>query len=483
MTFAQADTAIRNWSWASRWRGVANVCWLVVLVGIGSAGLANADGEAPVVGIEIDGIVVDAKGKPVPGAKIQTYPRLPGDATVQAVSDDAGQFRMFLPRLQQLPDSDRAMAAVIKSGFAIGGFDNVTKPIRVVLQPQEKIDVVVFDPMNQPIAGAKVSPAVIHHRTVFFMAPPPESWNDDLAVATDEKGRAKLSRVQRKSLRSVFVETERWGRQQVAVTNQFPIKLAVRPVGELEGQLLNAKKRPLADVSIIASAANDTGVFAVTQTNVEGRFHFRVPIGRYVIVARGTDGHASIVGKANIREDKIAYVQLAKQLDHRVRGVVNSDDGQRAANIPVVFTSGHVTRRVTTSNEDGEFEVRLPSGKWQYKTYADESSGYVRLGDELQSVQITDHDVDLPELKVGVGRIIDGAIVGLDTSQPRIRCVIVELDKTNYWAEYDKEGKFRLTVPKHIKPRQLREFKIRFVDDPITILSTDPLRLSVKPAQ
>ncbi len=108
-------------------------------------------------GVQIDGIVVDGDGKPVPGASIwltEAYSAFQG-AVVAAAGDD-GKFQMRHVELQRLIGA-RAPGFAPSVLRSIEGRPTSVLPIRIVLdQPAAAVEGVVVGPAGNPLPGAMV---------------------------------------------------------------------------------------------------------------------------------------------------------------------------------------------------------------------------------------------------------------------------------------------------------------------------------------
>ena len=461
---------------------------------------AVADGDAEtVVAVDtakpaslIEGSVVDTNGNPIADARVTTYPRVPGDSEVTTKTDGEGKFSVVLRDRPGFGNSNRVMGAVYKQGLSIGGFDSVKQPIRIVLQKSDRIQFRIVRPDGKPVNRATIAPNSIHHTDAYMTAPPPRPWADDIAVWADDGGHATLANSIRHELRSVLVTAENWGQQRFPLPRRRPdepvdpepIEIRLQPVGVIEGTLAAANGqmapgRELLVRSPIPSAENAQG--GIFKTDGSGSFRCVLPTGRYRVVS-GKNSTDSIEPKTVVlREGQTARLELMCLPTRRVFGRVLTDEGNAASKVPLGF-SAIGDRKIVETDKEGRFELQLAVGTWEYACYADEVGGYLaRQGDEeTLTVEVKpDADVNLPDLVVPTGKVIDGQILGVDTSVSRIRVVIVRHGGKSYWSDYDADGKFRITIPREVSIEQLEEIEIRFIEKPISVVSTEPLVLQV----
>jgi hypothetical protein len=161
-----------------------------------------------------------------------------------------------------------------------------------------------------------------------------------------------------------------------------------------------------------------------------------------------------------------------------------TEGGRPAGQVPLSFWT-ETSRKIIATDLDGRFELPLAKGSWNYLCFVDQVPGYLpRSTFEPLQVEVSGgDDIELPNLKVETGKIIDGVIQGIDTSETRIRVLKVQIGMRGCWCTYNKQGRFRLTIPRSASVEDLEDFEVRFVDGPIQLVSRTPLVLQVTQGQ
>ena len=131
-------------------------CVLIAVLAVALAPVSSATGDEIPRG-RIEGHVIDEDAQPISGARVTTYPRVPGDIPLSTLTGDDGRFTFDLPNLVEKtvsPELDRVFCAAYKTGYAITGLDSSQTPIRVVLRRPNTITFTITDPDGKPLIGA-----------------------------------------------------------------------------------------------------------------------------------------------------------------------------------------------------------------------------------------------------------------------------------------------------------------------------------------
>jgi hypothetical protein len=119
----------------------------------------------------VEGIVVDTKGRPVGGAQVRTMPVFDGPANVEVRTADDGTFRFILKSVS--PRGLMGLMAEADGGSRMGldgNFDRrlsqrSKEPARIVLKPSRAVTVRVKDAAGAPVPCATVEAAEMLFRT------------------------------------------------------------------------------------------------------------------------------------------------------------------------------------------------------------------------------------------------------------------------------------------------------------------------------
>ena len=437
---------------------------------------------------QIQGHVFDENGKPISGARVTTYPRIPGDDSLTALTDDDGRFAFDLSDLVEKTISSELntmMAAVHKAGYAITGLNGDQMPIRVTLRRPDTVNLTILDPNGMPLANARLEPGEIQTRSAFMIFPPPESWRDDFALRTDDKGAATMRSARRHELRRVIVSTPEWGTQRLRLpivqpdAPVQPVQVQLQSAGVVRGRLLDLKRNPVAGKRVDAMTAelgNDWQLDSVV-TDSEGRFEFKLPTGPYHLSCM-QEGFAAGPLDVELDDQQPKEVVLLEVEHLQVYGRVVTEGGRPVGKVPLAFWS-NLRRKFAATDLDGRFELTLPKGNWKYRCSLDSSPGYLRQSD-LITVEVTgEDDIELPDVIVQTGQVVEGVIRGIDTDESRIRVVRAQVENQRVWCSYDKDGRFQLTIPRSANAEKLTDFEVRFVDRPVEVVSFEPFVIKV----
>jgi hypothetical protein len=478
--------------WRASWVTLVVACILGLMLLPGTSPSAGEDGataEAPEEEY-LTGQVVDPQGRPIAGAKIVTYPRIPGDQAISTESDEQGRF--VIQGLKPLPGSasNRVSGAVYKSDMALAAFNSNIRPMRVVLHHADSLEISIQTPDGNPARQVTVRAAQIKFSEAFLTAPPPESIAQELTSMTDDEGHVTLHSVKRSALESVTVRSQTWGVQRLSVPRTpteavepgEPIVLRLDEVGRIEGKVVNSEGNPLSDFQLFAISPINHAQGDRVRTDEFGTFEVILPVGRYRLGAHDVaDGQSFSPRTIHLRHGETTKVEVTCEPSGKVTGRVITDSGRPASNVPIGFwRTGD--RRILATDAEGRFEVDLPAGDWDYECSVFEIVGYVPpVGNEPRSVHVAaGESMSVPDWIVTSGAVFPGRIEGIDTSEPRIRFVLAEHNNRNYAAEYDAEGKFQLTIPRDVTIEEIAKFEVRFVEQPIEVVSYRPLVLRPK---
>lgn len=187
----------------------------------------------------VEGVVIDAEGKPAGDAEVSAFAMLSPVATPTiwvGRTDAGGRFRASL---EGAPGGRNVLLVAYHTRLGIdrvrvSTFSSPEGPVRLALRPPGRVRVRVVGPDGQAMAGAKVRAASGFRREV------PDELAGRLAVATDPDGRATLAGLPDDDLRACLVDAAGFGTQQFARdgTADGEWTLPLRRVGRLAGRVV-----------------------------------------------------------------------------------------------------------------------------------------------------------------------------------------------------------------------------------------------------
>ncbi|MGC8641920.1 MAG: carboxypeptidase-like regulatory domain-containing protein [Isosphaeraceae bacterium] len=151
----------------------------------------------------LTGSVVDAQGKPVPGAEVALSAGMTREGTVPSIAetrtDEAGRFSFSREKLRSRPQI-RSLGAIWahKPGLGLGLVDLLRndQPAtvhRVVLEAAAVRTITLKDAEGKPLAGLRLAPRlVVTEGSRYDGVLIPDAWLDRLSATTDARGSAPL---------------------------------------------------------------------------------------------------------------------------------------------------------------------------------------------------------------------------------------------------------------------------------------------------
>jgi protocatechuate 3,4-dioxygenase beta subunit len=248
--------------------------------------------------VTVSGTVVDADGKPVPGATIVAAegppalrvmvqrapvaaPQAP-EVLASAVSDESGKFDLCIPAEAPEVASQRSRLTVwaYHPDFALAvrlidrDWPRAGLPLVIGLRRQAAIQVKITDASYRPVAEARVTPLRVAGQLV------PEVLATRLAVNTGADGRATLTGVVPAELDTVRIENKASGVQWAGLPadRDKVVLLSLLPVGRLKGRLKADDSRAIARRKVqfatwsVPGEEHAGGGLAEVVTDDEGRF-------------------------------------------------------------------------------------------------------------------------------------------------------------------------------------------------------------------
>ncbi|MFP5284892.1 MAG: carboxypeptidase-like regulatory domain-containing protein, partial [Thermoanaerobaculia bacterium] len=269
---------------------------------------------APGSGIPVEGLVLDADGKPVQGASVRLVRRpkwydiwtmhlenrANPEPVAKATSDDKGQFRVTAPEVGMWRVIVEAPGRVPRQHDLEPLLEATTLP-PVLLPADTGLEVRVADLKGQPVTGAHIRvtiptrPARPGRRYDSLF---PETWEGVTRTAvTGADGRAVLPGAKGERV-TVSALVPGFPLAREPETSDSPVKLAL-PAGCERVLEVAARSRP------VAGAVAQVSGRAVARSGETGRLTVVVPCGKEAqVLVRTRDGHLATVTLSPITAGK-----------------------------------------------------------------------------------------------------------------------------------------------------------------------------------
>ena len=425
--------------------------------------------------------------------------------TIDQQSSEATAGQTYLPHLRESSTDGKIHVVVddknaerccfvYAKGFAIDLLSTSipqSRTMRVRMQPESDISVLVVDRRGKPIPNARVTPGSVVFRRSAWFSNIPYRLPSDFEPRTDADGTAKLRGAIAEDLQSVRVTLE----DDRSCTFQIPARWdhtsVLRVVwnvsfGTLICRLVDLRGAPVAGARLFANTNDE-----VVNSHVipEPTADFAAFLGR-----TGDDGSIAIpnvpattidvrvfspdkaIGRGEYRKDFAIQAGKTNLLDFRQKpvcnclvSVVDVTDSATHEGIAVQFflrdRMDNITGEAMT-NEDGVCEVAVQPGEWMFSIndttlpegycvyYPERSTKFIVVqSQELQTA---------PPVYIGRGQLIQGKIVGLDISEIRFDWIMgATKDFSAQWmGRVNDRGEFRILVPNHVELDSVSDFSI-----------------------
>lgn len=449
-------------------RCVVQTLWLSLIAATGT--FAFADG--PAAHTETDaaagarpkqralaplaGVVVDAGGKPVQGAKVAYWWWANSQGQeIETTCDEQGRFT--LPPSPEWNGRGAWPAGVLWAGAAgyrlryqwlfEEGKPSNSENVRLQLSAPAGVSIAVRGPDGKPLPGAEVSATTVRFEKTGALSVP--AVLRPLAQATtDERGIARLLALDRDELYQVDASTPEHGTQSRFFGQGVPgeeqdITISLRPTGRVTGRFIAPRADLVRGITIGFSSmraeptqADQTMGFAGTVSDDQGRFE--VPA-----LAEGVIRHISVQQKPDqaflpmlpsdveLAAGGTARLEIPLRPAVRVRGSVRyKASGKPVAGAMIgVFDDNGSSSAPASTGEDGRFDMlRLPGQLRMYLSWASSDGNVSWFNQRFVQVPGGVEEFELPpiELALAKGRVVDGAGRGL--AGAKIVKVVTRLD-------------------------------------------------------
>ena len=448
------------------------------------------------------GLVVDAGGQPIAGARVSMLASAPSGRSdmgylrrlmqrvaTEVLGDAEGRFRIedLGPGRFDLLAEHQGYAPTRVAGVSIPAEQAVADVGTLVMPDGETLEGQVVDPEGQGVAGASVS--IREHGSGFSAM---FADRDQPDATTDANGRFAVHDLQPEGTVHVSVQCDGYGdtsRSNVRVPAKELLRIELVPGVNLDGVVIDAKGMPIQGAAVQARREGQSfkASFGKDRTDAEGQFTVEtlVPGSWSLLVTAAGFQQAEksgIVIEAGSTPEPLR-IQLAR--GSSVVGTVTGGEGQPLADVLVRLNPGGELRRpsfvasLVTTKSDGSYRLEgLPSGRHVLSF----EHGHHRRA--VRDVEVGPDEVRLdvtlePGLEI-VGRVVDGEGMPIPGVAVAARPATV-VDRASTFRAYmerketDSEGRFRITGLEPGSYRveaKKRGFATAYSESPIRIETT-----------
>ena len=396
-------------------------------------------------GDSISGVVIDANGQPVAGARVFAEPGLAGALVeTQAGKDGIWRFDNMA--------SDNVGVFAIADGYAFGGVTvtartGATNGLSIRLESPDTLSCKVADPQKKPVPGAQVTRVAVRGASVVGIPLAKlKAFGFDVPTS-DTTGRIVIDRLPkggRVALKVGHSAYAQEGVEEVAVGGSADIVLW--PGIPVEGDvLLREGRAPVADVPVIIKNAQPPYDSTVAKSNLEGAFSIRLKPGVYMYQVVSpqfrTAGweRLTLTGEAAAPRLKV-LVAGAGEIHGKVCDAVS---GQPIAGARIILDTNGNAASVSRTGASGEFVIAAMAGENVVRL--DAASGYCAPEQPALKIQVVEgKPLELPTfwlkpIPAYVVTVVDANM------KPCPNVVITVLRPEQFgWRVTDAEGKVKL---------------------------------------
>lgn len=256
-------------------------------------------------------------------------------------------------------------------------------------------------------------------------------------------------------------------------TSTFDISLTAEPPGTISGDV-STVDGPVADTDV-EIADNETGQHVQTvQTDADGSYSVDVSPGDYRVSVDDV-GFESAEESVQVESGDtitIDFTNLETNPTGMIEGTV-SDDTQSLPDIAVSFVDPEfgVTVATTTTDEQGSFEVRVPTGTIEVQI------DDIRYERTTQTVEIEDdgtHQIDISLQPVETGTV-EGIVTESDQPVDDIDIEIRDPETQDILetTTTDTNGEYSFDIPDGEYNITVDELLFESIDDPVSVSVTE----------
>lgn len=381
-------------------------------------------------GAAVQGLVVDPRGRPVPGAAVWR------GAEAEAPAAESGSDGRFV--LRDLDPQETLQLFVCRSGFlseAIQLEASTPEIARIELQPGARIAGRVVAPDGTPVSGAEIQTSLEVEGGGWGTGSeaPPCQLGDSAVGTTDAQGGFSLESLLPGTFQ-LLVSADGYPEETLKAESGLagpPLTVRLRPGALLAGRITDLGGRPIAGVEI----SDRSGFQAVSRPDGTYRLSGVEPGVRRVQVSH--PDHATLWKTLRIEPGENRFdAELSRIPRYPVRGRVLAPDGQPLAGARV---QGSV-RSFTTTAADGSFVLPLEDGTYLLESQAESYAPAWR------TVQVAGGPVEGIDLRLSRGSTLTGRILGAAPQElAGATLLATSRESPLLWTTtVDPEGRYRL---------------------------------------
>ncbi len=432
--------------------------------------------------------VVDQSGNPVHATIDQrdseptagyrpTFRESSPDGEIEVVTDN------------NAPDS---CCFVYAKGFAIDHLTTSTsssRAMRVRMQPESNIAVLLEDRIGNPIPNARIAPGLVSFRRNRQIVNVPDRLPEFFESLTDTNGKAKLLGAIASDLRSLRITLEDNSSCTFAIPKNWDRTSLIRVVwdvsfGTLICKVLDPNGQPVAGAKIFVNATED---FLNTNVIKEPKPNFKECLGKTdnqgcirvekapaVPIDVRVFGPEKSIGQGEFRRDFTILSLKTNLLEFHLKpvcnclvSVVDVTDSETHEGITIKLRIQSEIDFFTgegRTNEDGICEVTVQPGDWMIEI--DETTlpdGYCLYHRERSTKFAVAPSTELQNASpayIGKGLLVEGKIVGLDMIELRSdRILAASKNFDQEWTgSLNNQGNFRIFVPNYVDLESVEHF-------------------------
>ncbi|QEH37771.1 Regulatory protein BlaR1 [Aquisphaera giovannonii] len=386
----------------------------------------------------LTGTVIDAAGKPVPGADVwivaETYPESRTISLDDARTDSEGRYRLAWDdsRLEGPAIGTRAVwsyhethgigRAMLQAGPARSGGDP-DRPIRVALSPASQTSLRITDAEGRPLAAAKVTPATLRETPLRL----PEPLAERLASRTDGEGSARLLGPSGGSIEAVRVEPPGGGAQVFHRPKGFPdgAELKLAATVAVTGRVTATEPSAVRGLRLWLSASTEPADAGWITTETEVITDDRGAFSGDHLLPGNLSAWPTLPDDAVHRpidllvkevhaEGGVVRIVVPLVRWMRVRGTIR----EKGTGVPVAgagvrlhswMGNAPITPVMARSDERGRFEVLSPPGQKVF-CLLEAPEAHIRLTRGVEMPEVVADGQELPPIELERGVALRGVV-------------------------------------------------------------------------
>lgn len=438
-----------------------------------------------VAGIEVSGQVTDRQGRPLEGVDVSGRAVVPESPSRWTTTSPEGRFS-----LRGLAPGHPITLGARHDGYFMAEAITVEPPfdaqVTLVLDRISDLPRVVghtLDPQGHPVAGATILVPQSRIAVGFDGSPRFERSTSE----SDAEGRFVLQGVTAESF-TIAATAEGFQDAEVEVEDHRPgseVDLTLHPAASVEGTVLDAQGRPVADADISLVVKSQGEHFRSATSGDDGRYHLDgLPPGPQSIELKRFDNGCRTAVRDVVLEPGKNLLDFALEPGSVVTGSVRDEEGRPVAGAEVELHpagTGGVPALTALTGDEGTFGFQeVPRGPYSVEIHK-EDFPFVRLDGRVR-VPTAGTEVSGIEIVLPHGGSIAGSVHGL-TEAEISRLTLTAIDPAyivyQVLALLEADGSFQIPGLRPGRWGVLAELDRRSIYDIAVVRSGDETRLDL----